>query len=199
MNDQVHVIVRFSPDGSVYATSPQAPGLLYGRSSIEELRVGLDNVLSFHFDQNDTFDVIEHHEHSYEVAGRELVIRVAFDSFYAERASVSDRILQVTSEPEQASSVVSAVTNSVGEAVYVCAVPSDTFGWLRGQLGQHGDAFVAALTIADNFLFALPLAVDDEPRPAWRPASFEAGTRLSEIMQRTPIVTASEMVILSTH
>jgi hypothetical protein len=199
MSDQIHVIVRFSPDGSVYATSPQAPGLLYGRSSIEELRAGLNDVLSFHFDQDDSFDVIEHHEHTYEVAGRELVIRLAIDSYYAERASVSNRILHVINEPEQASSVVSAVTNSVGEAVYVCAVPSDTFGWLSGQLGQSGDALVAALTIADDFLFALPLAVDDAPRPAWRSASFDTGIRLSEIMQRTPIVTASEMVILPAH
>jgi hypothetical protein len=43
------------------------------------------------------------------------------------------------------------MTNKVGETVYVCAVPSDTLGWLAAQLDRPGDALVAALTIADYF------------------------------------------------
>ncbi len=49
MSEQIHLIIRLSGDGSVYATSPQAPGLVYGRSSLAELRSDLEDVLSFHF------------------------------------------------------------------------------------------------------------------------------------------------------
>jgi hypothetical protein len=173
------------------------PGLLYGRSSLEELHSDLEDVLSFHFDRPGPFNVIEHHERHYEIAGRrELVIRLAVDEHRDQRVAVNERIRRVIAVPEQAESLVSAVTNSVGEAVYVCAVPSDTFGWLVAQLDPRGDALVAALTIADDFLFTLPLAVDDGTRPAWHPSSSAPENRLSEIMQRSPIVTPSQMVRL---
>jgi len=73
MSEQIHLIIRLSDDGSVYATSPQAPGLVYGRPSLEELRSELQDVLSFHFGRPGPFDVIEHHERHYDIAGRELV------------------------------------------------------------------------------------------------------------------------------
>lgn len=72
MSENIHVIVRMSGDG-VYATSPQAPGLAYGRPTLEELRAGLQDVLAFHFSRPGPFEVTEHHERHYEVAGRELV------------------------------------------------------------------------------------------------------------------------------
>jgi hypothetical protein len=34
----------------------------------------------------------------------------------------------------------------------MCAVPSDTLAWLAAQLDGPGDAVIAALTIADQFL-----------------------------------------------
>jgi hypothetical protein len=194
MDELINLIVRFSENGEVYATSPQAPGLLYGRPSLKELHADLEEVLAFHFERPGPFDVLEHHEHQYDVAGHELVIRIAIDDHYNERAAVRDRIGEAITVPEQATSVVSAVTNSVGEAVYVCSVPTDTFGWLIAQLYPEGDALVAALTIADNFLFALPLAIDDASRPAWQPTSFEPSELLSKIMERTPIVTTPEII-----
>jgi hypothetical protein len=194
MDELINLIVRFSENGEVYATSPQAPGLLYGRPSLKELHADLEEVLAFHFERPGPFDVLEHHEHQYDVADHELVIRIAIDDHYNERAAVRDRIGEVITVPEQATSVVSAVTNSVGEAVYVCSVPTDTFGWLIAQLYPEGDALVAALTIADNFLFALPLAIDDASRPAWQPTSFEPSDLLSKIMERTPIVTTPGII-----
>jgi hypothetical protein len=194
MDELINLIVRFSENGDVYATSPQAPGLLYGRPSLEELHADLEEALIFHFERPGPFDILEHHEHQYDVAGHELVIRIAIDDSYNERAAVRDRIGEVITVAEQAKSVVSAVTNSAGEAVYVCSVPADTFGWLVAQLYPQGDALIAALTIADNFLFTLPIAIDDASRPALHPTSFEPSERLSEIMQRTPIVTMPEII-----
>lgn len=196
MGEQIHLIVRLSDDGSVYATSPQAPGLMYGRPSLDELHDELEDVLSFHFDRPGPFEIVEHHEHHHEIAGRELVVRLADDEHSDERVAVYERIGRVIAVPEQAESLVTAVTNPVGEAVYVCAVPSDTFGWLVVQLDPRGDALVAALTIADDFLFTLPLALDDGTRQAWHPSSSAPEARLSEIMQRIPVVTPPQLARL---
>lgn len=189
MSEPIHLIIRLSADGSVYATSPQAPGLVYGRSSLPELRSDLQDVLAFHFGRPGPFDVIEHHERHYEIAGRELVTRIALDDYRDQRQAVYERIGHALRVPGQAEALVSAVTNKVGEAVYVCAVPSDTLGWLAAQLDGSGDALVAALTTAEQFLLTLPIAADEGTHPAWSGGSSTPETPLSEIVQRIPIVT----------
>lgn len=189
MSEQIHMIMRLSGDGSVYATSPQAPGLIYGRQSLAEWRSDLEGVLSFHFERPGPFDVIEHHERHYDTDGRELVIRLAIDEHRGQRQAVYERLGQVLRTPGQAEALVSAVTNTVGETVYVCAVPSDTLAWLAAQLDGPGDAVIAALTIADQFLLTLPIAKEEGTHPAWFIASSAPGTRLSEIMQQIPVVT----------
>jgi predicted RNase H-like HicB family nuclease len=59
--EPIHVIVRATDDG-FYATSPQAPGLVFGRRTIEELHAELQGVLAFYFKEPGPFAVIEHHE-----------------------------------------------------------------------------------------------------------------------------------------
>ena len=54
------MIVRLSDDGKAYATSPQAPGLAFGRSSPDLLLKELDDVLAFHFDHPGPFNVTLH-------------------------------------------------------------------------------------------------------------------------------------------
>jgi len=189
MTEQIHMIMRLSGDGSVYATSPQVPGLVYGRPSLAEWRSDLDNVLSFYFERPGPFDVIEHHERHYDVEGRELVTRLALDKHRDQRQDVYERIGQVLRVPGQAESLVSAVTNTVGEIVYVCAVPSDTLAWLAAQLDGPGDAIIAAVTIADQFLLTLPIAQEEGTHPAWAVASSGPDTPLSEVVQKIPVVT----------
>jgi hypothetical protein len=189
MSEPIHLIIRVSGDGSVYATSSQAPGLVHGRSSLQELRADLQDVLAFHFGRPGPFDVIEHHERHYEIAGRELVTRIALDEHLDQRQAVYERIGHALRVPGQAEALVSAVTNKVGEAVYVCAVPSDTLGWLAAQLDGSGDALVAALTTAEQFLLTLPIGADEGTHPAWSVGSSTSETPLSEIVQRIPIVT----------
>jgi hypothetical protein len=108
MSEQIHMIMRLSGDGSVYATSPQAPGLIYGRQSLPEWRSGLEDVLSFYFERPGPFDVIEHHERHYDVEGRDLVTRVAVDERHDQRQAVYERIGRVLRLPDQAESLVSA-------------------------------------------------------------------------------------------
>lgn len=189
MSESIHLIIRLSSDGSVYATSPQAPGLVYGRPSLKALRSDLQDVLVFHFDRPGPFDVTEHHERHYEVAGRELVTRIALDEHRDQRQAVYDRIGRAMDVPGQAEALVSTVTNKVGEAVYVCTVPSDTLGWLAAQLDGPGDALIAALTTADQFLLTLPIAADEGIHPAWSIGSYTSETPLAEIVRKIPIVT----------
>lgn len=168
MSENIHVIVRMSGDG-VYATSPQAPGLAYGRPTLEELRAGLQDVLAFHFSRPGPFEVTEHHERHYEVAGRELVTRLADDEHRAARQQAYERLGRALSLPEQASRLASAVTNKVDEAVYVCAVPSDTLGWLAEQLDGPGDALSAS--------------------PDWLTGPSGPETQLSGVIGRIAVVT----------
>jgi hypothetical protein len=196
MSEQIHMIMRLSGDGSVYATSPQAPGLIYGRQSLPEWRSGLEDVLSFYFERPGPFDVIEHHERHYDVEGRELVTRVAMDERHDQRQAVYERIGRVLRVPGQAESLVSAMTNPVGETVYVCAVPSDTLAWLAAQLDGPGDAVIVALTIADQFLLTLPIAKEEGTHPAWAVASSAPDTPLSDIMQKIPVVTPPHAIPL---
>ena len=196
MSEAIHLIIRLSEDGGAYATSPQAPGLLYGRGSLKELRYDLDDVLVFYFERPGPFNVIEHHERQFDIGGRELVTRLAMDKDRPARVAVFERIGRTIAVPEQAESLLSTVTNRVGEAVYVCAVPTDTIGWLVAQLDPRGDAFAAALTIADELLFALPMGVDDGTHPGWKSSSYPPETQLSQVMRNTPIVTPPQMVCL---
>lgn len=189
MSERIHLIIRLSTDGSVYLTSPQAPGLVYGRSSLKELRADLQDVLAFHFNHPGPFEVIEHHERHYEVAGRELVTRIALDEHRDQRQAVYERIGRALNVPGQAEALVSTVTNKVGEVVYVCAVPSDVLGWLAAQLNGTGDALVAALTTADQFLLTLPIAAHEGMHPSWSLGSSTPETPLSELIQTIPIVT----------
>jgi hypothetical protein len=151
--------------------------------------------LAFHFDRPGPFVVIEHHERHHDISGHELVTRMAMDAHLPAREAVLERIGRAMSVPEQAKSLLAAATNAVGEMVYVCCVPSDTIGWLTAQLDPHGDAFTAALGIADEMLLALPFAVDDGTRPTWRSTSDASDTPLSQIMQRSVILTPSQLAV----
>jgi hypothetical protein len=185
--EELQVIVRLSDDGKAYATSPQAPGLAFGRSSLDLLLKELDDVLSFHFDHPGPFNVALHFERHFDVADGELVIRIAQDANMRDRDAVARRIMEVITIPEQARSLVSA-PNTVGESVYVCAVPSDTLYWLSVQL-QPGERVNAALTIADNFLYTLPVATQADGMPIWAEGAASPETELSEVMQRNRVVT----------
>jgi len=198
MSEQIHLIIRLSDDGSAYATSPQAPGLVYGRPSLDALRLDLDEVLAFHLGRPGPFDVTEHHERHYDIAGGELVTRLALDKHLKERQEVYNRIGSVLSVPGQAVSLMSGVTNLVGEVVYVCAVPSDTLDWLAAQLTHPGDALIAAVTIADNHLLTLPFAEDDGTHPTWQHlASSLPDTSLSDVIQMNPVLTPPQKVPLA--
>lgn len=192
MSDEIiHLVIRITGDG-VYATSPQAPGLAYGRPTLAELRADLDDVLSFHFDRPGPFPVLEHHERHYEIPGGELVTRLALDEHRDERQEVHTRIGRVLAIPEQARHLLAGPPNAVGETVYACAVPADTIAWLVDQLDPRGDALVAAMAIADQFVLTLPLSYRNH-RPEIAGVSLDEhghgpDTTVGQVAQATPVV-----------
>jgi hypothetical protein len=196
VDEELHLVVRIFDGGKVYATSPQAPGLMIGRSSLELLHQDLDDALSFHYDRPGPFNVVEHFEVHYVLGDGELVIRVAQDASVKEREIAARRILDAASVPEQARALV-ATANAVGESVYVCAIPSDTLGWLRAQV-QPGETVNVALPIAEGFLFTMPIVADVAVTPPgwgeWTSASPE--TRMSDVLQKTRVVTPQNVANL---
>jgi hypothetical protein len=191
-DETVHLLVRVVEDG-LYATSPQAPGLVYARPDLAALRADLDEVLSFHFNRPGPFRVVEHHERHYDVGHGELVTRIANDEHRDERQEVYTRIGRALTVPAQAESLIAGPSNRVGEVVYVCAVPTDTIGWLVDQLDPRGDAAVAALAIAETFVFTIALAYGDGALQVSGDTLGELGyttdTQLAELMRDVPIVT----------
>ena len=188
--DTLHLIIRVTPTG-LYATSPQAPGLAYGRRTLDELRADLPGALAFHFDRPGPSRVIEHHERHYDVGEGELVTRIALDAHQDERQSVYTRLGSALAIPEQARSLVSDFsTNAVGEVVYLCAVPSDTLGWIAAQLDPDGDSAVIAASIADEFVFTAGVHVGREGTHLLHGRTeHDADTTVGDILRAAPIVT----------
>jgi hypothetical protein len=187
--ETIHLFARPTAPGDhdVYITSPQLPGLAYGRPTLRQARSELEDVLSFHLDRPGPFEVLEHHERYYSWADGEFVTRIALDEHAQERQEVYLRLGAALTIPDQAAALLSEPTNKVGEVVLVCAVPSDTVGWLSAQLDPIGpDAAVIAVATAEGLVFTMPLlrgehsGIEAEPVPS--------STTVSEIMRQSPIV-----------
>ncbi|MEV0400002.1 hypothetical protein [Actinoallomurus sp. NPDC050550] len=190
MTEIVHLFVR--PDetgGGFYVTSPQAPGLVYGEPSLEAVRQGIQDVLAFHFDRPGPFRIVEHHERRYDLAGGELVTRMAYDEHIADRQIVYERIGAALGVPGQAQNLVSAPTNKVGEVVYVCAVATDTLGWLGDQLDpRSSDAFMVAASVSDALLFAVAFARGEGYAEEGELILAEPDMTVADVIRKTAIV-----------
>lgn len=182
----VQLIVRYTESG-FYATSPQAPGLAYGRSTIEELRAELQDVLAFHFNEPGPFEVHEHHERHHDLGYAEIVVRAALDDHRDARNEAYMRIGSALTVPDQAESLaISAPRNRVGEVLYICAVPTDTLEWVVAQLDPRGEAALLAVAIAEELLFTKAVYTGGESGPRSEPVG-EART-VGELMRASPIL-----------
>jgi predicted RNase H-like HicB family nuclease len=190
-DEPIHLIVRETGEG-FYATSPQAPGLAYGRATLAELRADLDDVLAFHFNRGGPFKVLEHRERQQGLDGGELVARIADDEHRDQRQEVDARLGRALAVSGQARSLLDGPTNRAGEVVYVCAVPSDTIGWLAAQLDPRGDAVIVAVAIADPFVFTVPVVSGEASARVAGVAigahGYPPETTLGELVRDTPIV-----------
>lgn len=155
--DTIHLIVR-EVDGGFYASSPQAPGLAYGRPTLAELREDLEGALAFHFDRPGPFVVVEHHERHYDVAGRELVTRIALDEHRDDREEAYARLGRALRIPEQAEALLTSPADRVGEVLHICVVPSDRLQWVADQLDPSGGAATLVVAVGDELLLTFRLS-----------------------------------------
>ncbi|WP_405085041.1 hypothetical protein [Microbispora sp. NBC_01389] len=186
MPEIINVIIRSGPDDrDLYATSPQAPGLVYGRETLEDLRAELQDVLSFHFGGPGPFAVVEHHERHYEMAGGELVTRMALDEHVHDRQAVYAALGRAAGHKDQAAGLVAAPANALGEVVYVCAVMPDTIGWIADQLEQRGDAINIAVSVADAMILTAPATYDPDHKGMVTINSkpYSAATTISQVVR----------------
>jgi hypothetical protein len=191
-DELIHLMVR-ETDAGLYATSPQAPGFLYGRRSKSDFFGDLQDALAFHFDESGPFTVVFHHEREFIVAGDEIVVRLTQDEFKPERIKVFERLRDVSVDEKQAKSLTQGLRNPLGEVVYVCTVASDTVGWLSSQLDERGDAFTAAISIAEGMLITFHFAYgdlySDSPSRSLTEGPYNDKTTMSEVLQTTMLVT----------
>jgi hypothetical protein len=151
---QVAVIVR--RDGESWAGwSPQCPGLAVVQPTAEDLRNALPGALQFYFD-----DVAEPEFHlEHELHG--VVVRVAQDALRWERQVLAERVAAALGVEEQATTMRAAPANSLGDIVYVCALPSDTVEWVVQQMENGRDAVTVALPVADELIWTTAFATAD--------------------------------------
>lgn len=189
MPETIHLFVRREAGGLFYVTSPQAPGLMYGEETLEAVRHGIQGALAFHFGVPGPYPVVEHHECHHEIGDGELVTRIAIDGHLADRQVVQDGIRAALRVPEQIDALLSAPANRVGEVVYVCAVATDTLGWLGAQLDPRGsDTFMIAAAVGEALLFTVALARDEERAEAGDLLITQPDMTVAEVIRRTAIV-----------
>jgi hypothetical protein len=186
--EPIHVIVRATA-GGFYVTSPQAPGLAFGRRTIDGIHGELQDVLAFHFDEPGPFTVIEHHEHSHEAAGHELVTRLAIDDHKAQRQETYKRLRAALSVPEQVEALVEEPANLVGEVLYICVLPSDTLQWVGAQLDPRGESATLVVAVADDLMLSFDVSTgSDTPRSHGLAPDDQT---VADLVRTTPIAHAS--------
>jgi hypothetical protein len=161
-DDVIHVIVRVEDDGSMSVRSPQVPGLAYGAASTARVRSELDGVLAFALDRQGPFRVVEHHERRFEIAGREIVVRLAVDDHHDERQETYERLARAVGAPDQSAALLAAPADVVGEALYLCVVPSDRVRWIAAQL-DPGSSATLAVAIAEGLLLTYQVHSEASP------------------------------------
>lgn len=85
----------------MFARSPQCPGLVISRASLEELKTDLDDILAFYFNSPGPIDVLGHEENAREIDQTEVVVRCATDEHYRDRIAIADRVIAALRDSSQ--------------------------------------------------------------------------------------------------
>ncbi|ONH59423.1 hypothetical protein CcI49_15655 [Frankia sp. CcI49] len=177
MTRAITVIVR--RDGESWsAWSPHCPGLAVAEPTAAELRGALPEALTWYFDGDSDFEILVHLEQEL----RGVVVRIAQDAFVWERQLVAERLGAALGVQEQAERLRAAPSNSAGEVVYVCTLPSDSISWLTAQLDDVADPVVVALPAAESTLWTLQFGGGRRTGVGTADVDYSPDTTLGEVM-----------------
>lgn len=121
------------------AWSPTVEGLFVSADSAHECVRRAKKVADAEL--GEPVNVFGHHERVLDG----LVIRVAGQrGDFTQRVGVAQRIEALIRYDRAQIDDEGLTRNALGEAIFVCALPDDTIGWLSRQMDQRGDGLIVA-------------------------------------------------------
>lgn len=169
----IEVMVR-EDGGSWAAWSPQCPGLMVVEPTPEELREALRPALRFYYSDDQEAATASRYMVNLEQEINGVVVRVRQDEHAYERQLLAQRVAAQLGGTETAEDMRSSPANPLGDVVFVCALPSDTFGWIGRQM-EDEDTINVVLPASELFVWSMSFSNSTRPR------SLAAGRRGSDL------------------
>lgn len=149
MPDVIHVMLTDYGQFGWGISSPQLPELIGGRETYQELVKDLDELIVFGGGSVDAPRLVHVQTHRMLENGDELVVRVALDAHDKERLTVAARLNSALGLTGQVTNMLNVPRRPTGEALFVCALPSDTLGWLGDQM-EDQDALCVVTSVGNG-------------------------------------------------
>jgi hypothetical protein len=162
MLDHIDLITTAESNGAFSVTSPQLPGFVFGRASLDHVVQELNDALAFAGvpDGNEARRVHHLVMVGETLEGVEWIVRWANDEHRGEREVARDALLLQLASEKRFELIGDGPYLRTGEMQFVACLPGDTLGWVMGQMDQRGDALTIAVVVGDRFA-ALPLVKGD--------------------------------------
>lgn len=194
----VEVIVR-EDGGSWSAWSPQCPGLLVVQPSPEDLREALRPALQFYFADDQEATTALRYVVNLEQEINGVVVRVRQDEDAYQRQLLAQRVAAKLGGLDTAEDMRSSPVNPLGDVVFICALPSDTFGWISRQM-EDEDTINVVLPASEIFVWSVSFSSTQPPASAAGPRGSDLGyqesTTLGEIMTRDASSAAGRLILV---
>jgi hypothetical protein len=194
--EPVHLIARTDHGVGIY--SPQLPGVTGAYPDAKSMATDFRTLLDYAGVTLAGRELIAHSEcvrHDGDV-----LIRVAKDAHRGDRAQVAERLTAALAGETQYEDIMDAPRARTGAALFICAVPSDTIGWITDQLDPRGETAAAVVGVGDEAIYVAYFARGLEEVTGWHDLSHWGWTRdttLSEAMRAQPIRSRPRRVLVS--
>jgi hypothetical protein len=188
-NDTVHILLTDYGHYGWGVTSPQLPELTGGRQTYDELQADLDEILAFGGASEDQPRTLHIQKHHVLASGDEILIRVAVDTKADARWFAAKQLIAALNRPAQTQHMLAIPRRPTGEALFICAEPSDTIGWISEQFDE-GDAASVVVSASTEMIRAQPFAhrpsagAENPPQTSLAEFGWTAQTTLSEIIRQ---------------
>lgn len=186
MPDLIHAIATDESPHGFSVTSPQLPGLVYGRPTQQELEADYQSALRY---AGVSEGKVQGHfqRRGVTVGGHEYQVRWAQDEHIQARIEGVHRVLVALGNGADGDEMAAEqVADAAGVVTFVSCLASDTLGWLADQLDPRGDSLTAAVAVAEQFVYCVNIAtgaVDAEGLPSLAELGWEYDMTFGELVQ----------------